>query len=435
MKNKETAVERTKNILITLLVLCAIVLAGQTRLIPGFVPSDMAGNLFIALSGAGKVMPPGASPDESQTFPPAAYPLFSAVTSKNSGRCGVKYDGRILSEIYGRFSGSLAEALGSAGEPEQVSETEWKNALAETGIFFDYLYEQRLSVLAGWLGADMSSGAGEHFARRICLAEHADGVSLYYIRSGDGEVNRCATALALSSFRTRTEESLSVSGGAYFAFELGELFSLTDPYTLIPDFIPDVYELSSGNPLTSHVSDEKLLSLFELNSFIASPYVEAGGAVVYVEPGAVLRVYPNGRAVFRRNTVSAASEALSASEAVEAARAFIAAGIGAYCGAAEPILSGLSYSVENKTYTLTFEYVVNGIPVSVAGAEAAAEIIITNGTLTSATVFFREYRPGEKADILPYKQVAAIVREFGGGEPLLIYEDYGESVAVNRVIN
>ena len=176
---------------------------------------------------------PAGQPDGpvSTSVSAAAVPFVIAVVGEESGgRCGQTYGVARVGETYERFSAVLGEALGSSGNPEQISEAQWRAALSGPGVFFDFLYDQPLSLLAGWLGTEIVGGAASHTARRICLSLEGDRLALYYIRARYGEFYRCDTALSSSTLSARLKEN--PANGALFAFELDE-DTAVDAYVLL----------------------------------------------------------------------------------------------------------------------------------------------------------------------------------------------------------
>ena len=117
------------------------------------------------------------------------------------------YDGDALELAYERYSTTLAEALGSSGAPEKIDWESWESALHGTGIYFDYYGDFQLSILAIWLGTEITGEAAGHSARRFCLSVEGDDVYLYYIRErGTYSAYRCETAVPASQLMSRLVE-------------------------------------------------------------------------------------------------------------------------------------------------------------------------------------------------------------------------------------
>ena len=82
----------------------------------------------------------GIERGESQhrDYSAAAEPMSVVVTPENGVHASAMYESRELEEYYNRYSAPLAEALGSAGEPEAVTVEEGESALRGPGVYFLY---------------------------------------------------------------------------------------------------------------------------------------------------------------------------------------------------------------------------------------------------------------------------------------------------------
>ena len=364
--------------------------------------------------------PQSSAPVAEGSITAAAVPFSMAVIPDAPGaRCGITHGEAALEEMFGRFSATLGEALGSAGAPQNVSQAQWEKALTGTGVFFDYLYGQPLSVLSGWLGTETSESVGEHTARRLCLAAEEDGLALYFEETSLREYYRCTTALTASSILPRMQEYSP--NGARFVWELTDDRTM-DAYTLMEDGLIVLPKLSAANPLRDAESYGQISALMGLSG-VARSYSEADG-VVYVENDVTLRISGSGTVSYRggENGLELGS-ARSLLSVVEAARALCQQGPGSSCGAARLSLSGLEYDRSSDTCHLRFDYSVEGIPLRLAEG-SAAEITVTGGRLQEATLHFCSYTTREETVTpLPRMLALAAVRAVGGGEPLLAYTD------------
>lgn len=412
-KNRKKLIEFGKYVLIAALTVSALLLGNLT-------------GVFSGLNGDGIL--PGDDPiTESGNLTAAAVPYIMAATpDAHSGRYGATYDSVRVEALYNRFSAALGEALGSSGTPVEVNEAQWRAALTGAGVYFDYLYEQPLSVLAAWLGTEITGGAASHTARRICLAMEGDGLALYYMRPRSGGYYRCDTALSVSAFAARLREY--TANGASFVWELTEDEDL-DAYALLEEGLLTLPAVSGTNPLRDAAASAQLPGIFGLN---ASRHYSEQDGTVYVEGDATLRVLNSGMVSYRcpEGGLELGGTVMSAQAVVEAARVLCQKGPGASCAAAELGLSGLRYDQGNNTYSVSFEYIINGVPVRLADG-AAVELTITDGRLCEAVMYFRSYAPsGETATPLPQGLALAAVRSAGGGEPLLAYVDTRKEVSL-----
>ena len=283
--DKRRLIEQGKNVLIVALTLSALYLSGVIGTIQDYVAGDSIGSVIQQEGTDGAQHEPG----------PAAQPLAMMISPSENAHHGVKYDGDALSEVYGWFTASLGEALGSSGEPVEVGLDDWERALSGRGVFLDYLYPQSMSTLSSWLGTEISSGASTHTSRRFCLAVEDSGVVLYYIRDYDGSPYRCETALNAESLAERLDGY--APNGAVFAFELGSRYSDIDPYYAMLEALPEVPVLEASNPLTE-ADVPSILPLFGISDLVASSYSEDDGTAVYIEGDNSLRVSPDGEIKF-----------------------------------------------------------------------------------------------------------------------------------------
>ena len=274
---------------------------------------------------------------EQKGYTAAAEPLSMMLTPESGAHCGIMYSGQELQSAYERYSATLAEALGSSGEPEEISEEAWRSALNETGVFFDFYCDFQLSSLAIWLGTDISGSAAGHTARRICIYLDEGQVWLSYIRSRDsGGFYRCSTSVSASEFAARVDESLP--NGAEYAFELSPSYDALDPYTVLVQGTIRLDMLSSENSLR-YAGDEELFAAFGLNSLLASTYPESDGTQVSVEGEATLRLGFDGVLRYTNRSALEGSSPISPSDAVELTRRILAGSAGLESGVAELRLS------------------------------------------------------------------------------------------------
>ncbi len=406
-----SAVESAKTALIVLLAVSACLLAGEAGLF-GLVNNGAAG----ADTG-------GAELTSTQAAA-AAEPFVVAVTPENGSHMGVMWDEEELASVYSRFSAALGEALGSSGAPVQVEEEEWRSALSGAGVYFDFLNDQQLSVLAGWLGTGLTQGAGSHTARRICLARDGDGVALYYIRERKNEYCRCDTALSW----TAVQDAMSgcLPNGAAFVFELREEYDGVDDYFLTLAAQPSLQAVSAGNPLSAQEDSAALMAAFGMSDYLVSEYPEADGAVVYVQDAMRLRLGADGVVSFTGEAEDGGSAAAAPAKVIEKCRALAQSTVGVSCGAASLTLTYIYYDSSADEYTVRFDYRLSGLPVTLASGEHAAEFTVSGDVVTGATLVYRRYTlmgVGVSPQPMPALQQVALTQAAGGGEPVLCWFD------------
>lgn len=410
-----------QNVLIILLVVSAVMLAGGSGLL------DFAGGISEGVLG----MQSGGDYGGQKEYTAAAEPLCIMLTPESGAHCGVMYSGEELYASYDRFSATLAEALGSSGEPEQISEEEWRDALNETGVYFDFYCDFQLSSLAIWLGTEINGSAAGHTARRVCLYLDDGLVWLSYIRSRDeGGYYRCSTSVAAAEFSARVGES--IPNGAEFVFELSPAYDALDPYTVLMQGSIYLGSISGENSLRS-ADSEALYSAFGLNSYLASTYPEADGTLVSVEGEATLRLGADGELKYSYKPIEDDNApGLSPTDAIELARRLVENTVGRYSGEAALRLSYIYLSAETGEYSICFDYVYDGVPLRVSGREYAVEITVSGERVTYASMLFRSYESlGGREEPLPANLAAALLQTEGGGELRLYYTDNLEQVTTD----
>lgn len=364
---------------------------------------------------------------EQKGYTAAAEPLSMMLTPESGAHCGIMYSEQELQSAYERYSATLAEALGSSGEPEEISEEAWRSALNETGVFFDFYCDFQLSSLAIWLGTDISGSAAGHTARRICIYLDEGQVWLSYIRSRDrGGFYRCSTSVSASEFAARVAECLP--NGAEYVFELSPSYDALDPYTVLVQDTISLDAISGENSLKD-AGDEELFTAFGLNSYLASTYPESDGTQVSVEGEATLRLGSDGELKYSLKLLEDSGVSLSPSDAIELTRRLVEDTAGRCCGEAELSLSYIYCDGDTGEYTICYDYIYDGVPIRISGREHAAEIVVTGDRVTYASILFRSYEAtGGTETPLPAHLAAALLQAEGGGELLLSYTDDLETV-------
>ena len=423
--SKKFALEAGKNLLITFLILSLLFLIGETGLFRG---AYEASPLFREIGEFAQRLR-GERTSGGDTggvlLSEAAFPATMAITFEDGSRHAAKYSTRVRN-IYERFKALLGEALGSAGEPEKITADIWREALGSSSVYFDFLYAQPLSVLSAWVGEGKNEGISVHKARRILIARDADSLALYYISEPDGEFFKSSTPLGYFSL-----ESLIYNyspNGVYFEYEDSKHNGL-DPYFLFSSDILNLQSMEARPAATDFF--ETLLPVFGMNRYVARTTPLAGGGEEYVENDMRLELHPGGLLRFKSNSFSVLHpEDSSPSAAVESALKIASACLRPTDGRDHLNLHSLSYDAENHEYTVTFSYILAGLPVVYPDMDSAAQIKIKNGIVENAVIYAREYYPAQEQHklLMPDRQQAGIVSHQGGGEPWLVYTDRGEAV-------
>lgn len=373
---------------------------------------------------------------QSGTAAFSARPACVLITGLDGTHTAAKVDREQREKLLSQFSAPLGEALGSAGEAKTVDTAEWQSALRASGVFFDYLYPQPLSLIAASLGTEAKGGAAGALSRRLYLSVADGAVRLYFVNAADGSVCRCTTALSATSLTAKLGDY--GGGSAKFAFEAGGDYAALDPCFIFSGEDASLSALTASDPLPEGGELTKLFDAFGMNSRASSGYIEKGGSFVYVEGEKSLRVDSAGSILFTvangGGTPIEHDGELTDSEIVSACAAIAQSSVGNSAGVAELVLTSFETDADTGEVNVEFGYAVGGVPVLLSNASPAATFKVRNGSVVRAELRFRRYGySGETLSFLPEKQAAAIVGT-GGGEPVLVYNDNGDGVTASWII-
>ena len=420
-----------KNLLIVLLAVSAVYLALRTGLYTSWV--ERSGGLFRVLNSQteGQVSPPASSTDPARPGA-AARPIRMAV-SNGAGRCGAQYDAAQTDALYDAFSSLLWEALSSASECRTVSESSWRGALQQPGVYFEFPGAVPLSALRDWLADPVSGQSGlDGEARRLLLAVGGgDAVILYYHNEADGMYYACDTAVSYVGHLKDAVEGYT-SNGATFVFEYGpdSGYEALDPYVMVLSAPPSPRVYRGSNPVS--LEDEGLLNTLQRTlSFSAqtSTAYTVPDAVVVRDGNDMLRLREDGMVTVHvgEHVPRFPVEEDTPSALIETCRALAQSTVGLLCGEATVSFTSLT-SREDGGWEVRFSYLLNGTPVQLGDEGYAAWFLIREGQITDISLCFRSYEDtGEQSIVLRELRAAAAMDALDpeGRELMLCYEDSG----------
>ena len=262
---KRRLIEWGKDLLIVLLALSALYLLGSTQLyVEGAKGSQ---GLFSSLLSALGPEEPQPSPAVGQWTQGSVPRPARMVILSPQGSTGIQYDGEALDAAFQDFINLLSDALAGAGEPEAITEEDFRAALTADvpGVYLDFLGELPLPDLAAWLsGGRAPSGALTASVRRLLLTVGENGAPvLFYPDAETGLFYTAGTTQALAERLERFTADVSPNGAA-FAFESGAAFASLDPYTLLEGTDPPrPGTYSSSDPVPIDTSEEGYGPAFE----------------------------------------------------------------------------------------------------------------------------------------------------------------------------
>lgn len=413
--------ERLRSILrraaIVLLVVTAVLLLRQTE----FFSSARSGPAAVETSEWGSVA--AANAEASAALRPRAVAVRSA---DGTGRASV-VDGENTQQAFRRVSAFLGEALGSAGEPEEIGEAEFRDALRTENVLVDPGALYPLELLSDWLGIG-AGGVRGWSGDLLCLVVEGERVSLCF-RDGAGGFYRCATAAQAETLSARIAEFQGAR--ASFAYE-NPLLEGVEPYFLVSSVMPELKTVSAASSAET-VGMEALTASVGMNSRLVTSYYDADGTLVLNEDEKALRLSRDGTMSYRApdTPVKAAGEDLTA--AVNLAYRLAENSAGRGCGDAEVCFAGVE-TQENGWYTVFFDYSLRGVPVLLPEGRAVT-VTVGDGAVRWAQAALRRYSFGEEPEaVLPALQAAAAAAAQGVETPALVYLDAGDHVRCDWVV-
>jgi hypothetical protein len=407
--------EKLKNGLIVVLIISAVVLGWQSGLF-----GNTAGELgvFSALfQNAGAGAPADGSIKTQASG--AAMPVCIVYTT-NSGSTalhyGVRYDQRKLTEAYEDTVLIMSSAFGNASPPVEIEEQSWQAALLSQGIYFEYLYPVKISILDGWFGTEVTDSWGDTGVRRLCVVKTGNSLRLFFEEYDTGRFFAADTSGG-DNLET-VVDSFGVNR-AIFAFEVSEASADRDLYALL---MPDVtaYDIVyAGNPMRDEAVKAKALE--SLGIINQSAYHAPSGDVLYLDDKFVLTLRQDGTVIYRvsdKGTVQKSE--ISEGEAVELARRAVTENLEPFCGDAAVYFETITGA--GGSYLVTFRYLVAGGPIHLYQDGYAAAITIREGSIAEMELRYRKYTlPGTREPLLPEIQVAAAAE----GPFTICYADNG----------
>ena len=350
-------------------------------------------------------------------------PLKLYISAPSGARVGLAWDADGVSELFDGFAAPLAEALGSAGVPEAITETQWREHLLGQSVCFDYSCAVPLPLLSSRLGVSLRD-TEDFSASLLCLSCDGDTVWLCFRSEPDGGFYRCASAAGAAAVRARLDAC--EGSAASFAFE-DERLSALEPYTILLDELPEISPaVSAAAP--EGIDPEALMRYLGMNSNIIRPYTEADGTRVFVDSGKRLGIEPDGTVSFKAAVPDAGENTAQANSPLDAV------------GLAERMLASLAGEAElgfagaepgqDGTLSCRFRYLVNGIPVELAGGAYAAEITLSGGTVTYLELHPRTYALTSGVETpLPMESAAVMAASSGVRRFELVYLDSGGAMS------
>lgn len=410
-KNRR-ALERVKSLLIVLLFCSAVFLAGQT-LFP--VRSEGLLSRLPSASSAPAEENPSAFPN--QMLRPAAF----AVTW-SEGRYGQLYYQDDTAD-YTQLTTLLAEAFSSAGEPAAVTQSVWRSALAQPGLYCEYLGAIPLDGLSLWLSDGENPSLSGFSARRFCVTADA----LYFVSDDHALPYAAPLTQSLQTALTALFAQFTPNG-ARFAYEdtsfsplkQDSLVLLTTP--IVPTLTAETPTAISGDTLSGSFSaNDPLFSLLQTLSFHpqTNPIYAVGDGFALTDGGETLRISADGQITYKRSDFSTIRYSCEENP-LKYTEKFVDSTLGSLSGSAHLYLQNVEKTGQITTISYGFSFY--GAKIDLSDTLWCASFTVEDNVLTAFTLRPRRYTVLESGSValLPQKQASAALSSSDRGVNLLV---------------
>ncbi len=344
--------------------------------------------------------------EDAQPVLNAAQPLRITV-SNTAGRYTAQWDFSSLDSAFDMLGGLLGQAVDTAEEFTEVSTNQLTTALSHPNVCFDYGFPISAQLLGSWLNAASveADGSGEQYI----LAVEEEQVNLYLF----GKDRLCAATSVDAAALLTVLESVKPDGSLY-GFETD---TRLHPLALFPGSSPRMETAETSNPCDTRYL-EALATALGFNPYDENRYTDNAGVTWFSETNCSLQIDTSGRVLLSSTSVDRFQSDSDTTEAlVELARELVQLTVENVLGEARIYLNGVTHT--GTETTVTFDYVLRGIPVVCSGGSAAT-VTFSGQSLTEMSVQVMSFAcTGETVQLLPPAQAAAITPL--GGELELQY--------------
>ena len=417
MDKRARRINIVQNIAILFLSVSALLLFRQTAFPEQYTVSGSISSFLQHYTPAAE-----SAPDQT----PLGSPVFLIRTNALPGGAALSSDPALESAV-----AFLHEALQSAQTPVSVAESELLSLLNTAGLYMDFGTALPDGLLRLWLNVPSAALPG---SVRRCFLIPGDTVTVYF-QSEDGKSYRSTTA---ADGRFLADHCEANESGVFFT-AAADVYGSVSPYTLISEVAPHRVSLSASAPL-SESDFAALLSAAEFNPHTQDRYSESSGTVVVLEGQRSLRLQPDGTVTYSGGSAQANSLYLvsadtraDCAEAAVAAQTLLGALTRGRLGAAALYLSAATATSDG--WLLLFDYAVDGTPVRFADGTHAAEITVSDGSITAFTLHCRRYVKTDAVEtLLPVTLAAAVCRAYPDSELSVAYVDsYADTVSADWI--
>lgn len=325
----------------------------------------------------------------------AARPIAVSVMAEG-GRHTAMWDKNALDIAFERFAPHLRTALEQSGQFAYASTEQVRSVLSDRSVYLRYAAPLPVSLIASWLGTSLEAAIDEVDTCILCAA--GDTVQLYLL----GPEVSYFTDTGTDTEELRTLLRTFLPDGSKFAFETD--YDLA-PLSLLPGTTPAVPAITASDPCDSRYIDA-LATAMGFNPYGESRYTDDRGNVRFSETGASLEIAAGGKITYRGESRRFTADSDQPEALAETARQLTELIFQDVPGEGRLYLTG--FSQEADSTVCLFNYVLSGIPLSVASD--AARITFTENTVTEAVVQVWSFTGSGKSFYpLPIPQAAAML--------------------------
>ena len=352
---------------------------------------------------------------QESTLTDASQPLLISIRN-STGRSSVWGSFTPLDSTFETLGAWLAEALDTAGEPEEISNSQFETAALTNGVYFRYPGDVPLNVLAAWLDADIAS---QFSVNQLFL--QIDTSSVQLLVSGTDGCWRMSTQLEQSSFLSALEEY--PADGTFMAGESTDShYRHLDRLTLLDSRVTALPAAEVSNPCDKDFLNNTATAL-GFNPYGDTTYRDDTNTI-FTETDCSLRISADGVLTLNNQGLAERFSAASASDGdrIEYVRSLTETLAGQLTGDARLLYTGISE--EDGLTTVTCRYFLSGLAVEHPDGPAVTATF-SGATLSTLSFRIRSYTLSatEQLGFLPASQAAVL--QSSGDSLALAYGDYG----------
>lgn len=407
-KHNRRLLNAAQNGIIAVLVASALFLLLRTDLIP----SAALDHMFSSVT-------PSASTAEHDSV---SMQMPVQIETRTGSLCRAWPNETTAGDVFGDFGALLLEATGSAREQSAAGVEEFRRALENDNIFYDFTATLSLPLLDLWLGG--SGDAPQVRARALVLSVSRDStVTLYAWNEEEDSYLRWNTSVSAAGIFSAAERHSGES--AEFAFLSEAPYDALAPYTLISQVRTTLHELSAATILEQQ--ENALLTQLEFNVHSNSRYPESNGTEVIVQGSRTLRLSPDGTVRYDGGSetipllrVEHENDTATEKECTDAAWKLANALLAPHLG--EASLYVLSVTVDRLgNGEVSFGLMIDGCPI-VFEEHCAMQVTIEENVISAFSLHLRSYTLSERtATLLPILQATAAAQT---GAPCTLFSGY-----------